>query len=87
MTRLYQPIWDKLKSLSKHDAETKGITITAPAPLHRRIVRAVKKEKHNDLGYKMLLKEQDDRDAIIVHSRLHSTITFKLKFTIGIKDL
>lgn len=87
MSRQYQPIWDKLKSLPKIDAETKGVSITAPPALHRRIIKAVKKEKWLDMGYKILLKENDDREAMLHFKRAGSIITFYLKFSIGIKDL
>jgi hypothetical protein len=85
--RYYYPIWSKLKALPKEEAFTKGISITAPTPLHSRIIKAVGKEKWMDFGYKILLKEQDDQQAILFFKREHARITFFLRFTIGIKDL
>lgn len=85
--RLYQPIWDRLKSLPQKEAKEKGITITAPSALHPRIIKAVKKEKWMDIGYKMMLLENEDKEATLVPIRRTSMITFKLVFSIGIKDL
>lgn len=85
--RYYQPIWEKLKSLSVQDAKEKGVQITAPAALHKRIIKAVKKEKWMDYGYRMMLKEIDDREATLSYSRSGAVLTFKLRFSIGIKDL
>ena len=85
--RQYEPIWEKLKSLPLIDAKLKGVSITAPAALHKRIIKAVKKEKWMDFGYKMMLKELDDREATLSYSRKASILTFKLRFSIGIKDL
>ncbi len=85
--RTYQPIWDKLKSLPLKEAKEKGVSITAPAALHRRIIKAVKKEKWMDMGYKILLKENDDREATLFFTRNGSILTFYLRFSIGIKDL
>ena len=77
--RQYQPIWEALK---------KGgvCIITAPAPLHRRIIKAVIKEKYNDLGYKLELAENNKR-AKIVYTKKHSMIEFKLIKSIGTDDL
>lgn len=85
--RYYQPIWENLKALSIQDAKEKGVKITAPAALHKRIIKAVKKEKWMDIGYKMMLKEIDDREATLLYTRSGSILTFKLRFSIGIKDL
>ena len=87
MSRQYQPIWDKLKSLSPELARTKGVSITAPPALHKRIVKAVKKEKWLDMGYKILLKEEQDREATLHFKRSGAILTFTLQFSIGIKDL
>jgi hypothetical protein len=85
--RYYQPIWDRLKNLPKDTAFSVGISITAPTTLHPRIIKAVGKEKWMDIGYKIMLKEQDDQQAILFFKREHARITFFLRFTIGIKDL
>lgn len=85
--RYYYPIWSRLKALPKDTASKVGISITAPSPLHSRIIKAVGKEKWMDLGYKILLKEQDDQCAVLSYKREHAKITFYLTFSIGIKDL
>jgi hypothetical protein len=74
--RQYEPIWIRLKSLSKSEAETVGIAITAPRVLHRRIIKAVKKEKYMDFAY----KATNPREAMLVHERNNSILTFKLVF-------
>ena len=56
--RQYQPIWIGLKTLAQKDAETKGISITAPRPLHKRIVKAVVKEKWLDAGWKLQIEPE-----------------------------
>lgn len=73
--RQYQPIWNKLKALPAKQAATQGVSVTAPRVLHKRIVKAVVKEKWLDLGFKM---EIEPRHAIMYHSRSGSILTFTL---------
>lgn len=50
MSRKYSTIWNELK--------TKGSArVAAPVPFHRRIIRAVSKEKYMDWGYKLVMSE------------------------------
>jgi len=69
--RKYQPIWDALK--------TKGhggsISISAHSKFHARIVKAVKKEKWMDVGYKLSI---EPKIAFLSHSRTHNMLTFHL---------
>lgn len=81
--RHYNPIWRQLKALSRELASTKGISISAPRPLHRRIIKAVKKEKWLDLGYKL---EIEPRKATLHHVRDGSKITFLLTFSLTEED-
>jgi hypothetical protein len=74
--RQYEPIWIKLKSLSKSEAETIGVSIAAPRVLHKRIIKAVTKEKYMDFAYKAV----NPREATLVHVRSNSILTFKLVF-------
>lgn len=74
--RQYQPIWTKLKALPAKQAATQGISVTAPRVLHKRIVKAVVKEKWLDLGYKM---EIEPKHAIMYHARSGSILTFYLR--------
>lgn len=52
--RKYQRIWDKIKL----DVNS-SVTIAADSTLHKRIVDCVRKEKNMDLGWKLLMQEQD----------------------------
>lgn len=83
MCRQYQPIWDKLKSLTKKDAESIGVSIQAPRVLHPRIIKAVKKEKWKDLGYKLKL---EPKTAELETFRKGEIITFFLKFSLVESD-
>ena len=69
-TRKYTPIWQELK--------TKGtVRITAPKPFHRRIIRAVIKEKYMDLEYHLVMSEQNRKQKL--HYRTNqSVVTFNL---------
>lgn len=49
--RKYQPIWEALK-------RDKKASIVAPIESHKRIIKAVIKEKNIDEGYKLLLAEE-----------------------------
>jgi len=82
--RQYEIIWNKLKNLPAEQAEGEGVSVTASRPLHARILKAVKKEKWFDIGYKILL---NDKRAVLTHTRSHSIITFYLTVTIGIEDI
>lgn len=85
-TRQYYPIWHALKSLSRKDAETKGISITANRLMHPRIIKAVTKEKWMDLGFKITL---DPTYTILSHTRNNAILTFYLTYKkdITIADL
>jgi len=74
--RLYQPIWNKLKALPAKQAATQGVSITAPRVLHRRILKAVVKEKWLDLGFKV---EIEPNYAILYHTRSGGILTFYLR--------
>lgn len=75
--RDYEPIWVKLKTLPREDAERIGVSITANTRLHKRIIKAVIKEKWKDLGFKLLL---DGYVTELEHSRSFSVLTFYLKY-------
>jgi dUTPase len=74
--RQYEPIWRKLKALPAKQAATQGVSVTAPRALHKRILKAVVKEKWLDIGYKM---EIEPKHAIMYHSRSGSILTFFLR--------
>lgn len=70
--RQYEPVWIHLKN-------TGECKITAPRPLHPRIIKAVKKEKYMDDGFKFLCNEED-KHAVMDIVRTGSIITFSLRF-------
>jgi len=83
MSRLYSQIWEQLKSLSIEDATNKGVRISAPRPHHLRIIKAVKKEKWMDVGYKIRI---EPKVATLVSFRDNSIVTFRLRFSLTSED-
>ena len=81
--RQYEPIWIKLKSLPRDEANKVGVKITAPKVLHRRIIKAVKKEKWMDVGYKIRI---EPREAVLSHAINTSVLTFYLTFSLCRED-
>jgi hypothetical protein len=79
MSRKYQPIWEALKSKRK-------CTIAAPKPLHKRIIKAVVKEKYQDLGYRFELEELE-KSARISYTQKESMLEFKLTLSVGTGDI
>lgn len=49
--RKYQPIWEQVKLHST-------ASLAANPAMHARIIKAVRKEKYMDVGWKLLLSEQ-----------------------------
>jgi hypothetical protein len=80
--RQYEPIWQKLKSMPLEEAAKKGVSITANRAVHKRIIKAVVKEKWLDFGYKISI---EPRRAILLHSRSNSILTFRL--TLSVKTI
>lgn len=77
--RQYQPIWERLK-------EKKEVSIAAPVELHPRIIKAVKKEKYKDTGYKLLQSEANKTMKLYITScDIKGIITFYLQDVSGIK--
>lgn len=74
--RQYQPIWRQLKALPAKQAATQGVSITSPRVLHKRILKAVVKEKWLDIGFKM---EIEPKYAKMYHMRSGSILTFYLR--------
>lgn len=73
--RQYEPIWIELKNKNK-------AVITAPKVLHRRIIKAVCKEKDMDLGFKLKCSEECIRKKIFYTTK-DSVIKFELKETLS----
>lgn len=80
---MYYAIWKELKSMDPKDASTKGVRISAPKALHKRIIKACKKEKWLDVGYKIRI---EPRIATLESWRDNSIITFKLRFSLTSED-
>lgn len=81
--RQYEPIWLQLKALPQAQAASKGVSVTAPRALHRRIIKAVKKEKWMDIGYKILI---EPKTALLSHAQKNSILTFFLTHTLTPED-
>jgi len=85
--RQYQPIWERIK---KHSYAS----LVAPIKNHKKIIKAVIKEKNMDSAYKFELSEKaltatlvinkDSKDASMIHFSLN--VTIKTKY-IGIEQL
>lgn len=89
MARKYEPIWEALKAaLAAKPNEAPKVAVAAPAPLHRRIIKGVLKEKNNDLGFKVL-EAENRRKWVLRYITNQSKITLILKSyeTFSIKDL
>jgi hypothetical protein len=81
--RMYENIWISLKRLDPKDAATRGVSITAPKYFHKRILKAVKKEKNNDMAFKLFL---GDKVATLAHTRNGSILSFKLYYSLTAAD-
>lgn len=78
MTRLYEPAWIRLK---KNPAET--LVISADKRLHRRIYKAIAKEKYMDTLYHIELDMEDKTSKLSKVSegnalKVTLTVTYKL---------
>lgn len=71
--RQYEPIWIALK-------ERGYCRIAAPTPLHRRIKKAVIKEKYNDIAWKLTLSEEQHKSAALTFEFKGAEIIFKLRY-------
>lgn len=70
--RQYQPAWEQLK-------QYKFCEIVAHRKFHARILKAIKKEKDIDLGYKLECSElSPPKRAFISHTIEGTTIAFTL---------
>jgi hypothetical protein len=81
---MYEPIWVRLKQdyrNSKH-----SVSVTAVRALHPRILKAVKKEKHLDVAFKIQIEPYH---AVLSHSVNGNILTFRLslKKALTVEDL
>ena len=90
--RMYEPIWLKLRSakakevLNFPEIKVKEISLTAPKSAHKRIIKAVTKEKYGDVTFKFECSE-NCKKARISHEVKGNIIKFKLHLSIGLDDL
>jgi hypothetical protein len=75
----YSPIWNKLK-------QTGTCAISVPAPLHKRVIKAVIQEKYRDLAFRFHMSE-NNRTAKLWYEITGARITFRLSRTLGVEDL
>lgn len=78
--RQYQAIWEALKAKGE-------CSVAAHTALHPRIIKAVIKEKYNDLGWKILMEDRQIPWNKISYSRENSLIRFRLRKGIGLGTL
>jgi hydroxyacyl-ACP dehydratase HTD2-like protein with hotdog domain len=58
--RKYQRIWEQVKN-----NPNKPVSLAAEYSMHERIIKAVTKEKSQDLGWKMLMLERGEKYALM----------------------
>jgi hypothetical protein len=75
----YQPIWNLLK-------KDKLVRITAPSPLHRRIIKAVQKRRDQDIAYKYELEEKGFQ-ARMKFKKSNTLIIFTLTISAKLSSL
>lgn len=71
--RQYQRIWESIKNSPSHKA-----SLIANPSIHKRIIKAVKKEKSIDVGWKLLLSEEGKRYKLSIIVK-DNVIIFALK--------
>ena len=85
--RQYEPIWERIK-------RDNTASLVAPVENHKRIIKAVIKEKYKDEGYKLLLSNKCLQAKLIItyHIEDPKMISFSLQTSIadkyiGVNDL
>jgi len=79
--RLYQPAWNQLKA-----NPAKSLRIAAPNKHHRRIFKAIKKEKWMDTVYALLLLE-NAQTARLHHRSEAGLLEITLTVSLGIDEV
>lgn len=76
--RKHEPIWLALKKQQEKPANerAKGVCVKAHPSSHALILKAVKKEKYNDAGWKIKIHP---RISYLSHTISANTITFHLR--------
>lgn len=57
--RLYEPAWNRLKN-----NPSEKLVISAHKSLHRRIFKAIQKEKHQDTVYHLMLESEGKKSTL-----------------------
>lgn len=73
--RKYQPIWEAIK-------KNNTASLVAPSERHTRIIKAVKKEKNLDEGYKLIISDKGLRATLVITT--HPVNKDLLSFTLDI---
>jgi hypothetical protein len=73
--RYYEEIWIRLKSLPLSEAKAKGVSIQADRRMHKRYIKAVRKEKWKDVPYKI---KMDYRKTEMIAVSKGDILTFHL---------
>lgn len=80
--RTYQPAWIELRDCK---LQTKQIKIAAANKLHRRIYKAIIKEKDMDIVYKLQLSD-NAQSARLSKKSASGLLVIELKLSIGLTD-
>lgn len=81
--RQYEPIWIKLKNMPPSEALSVGVSITANRYLHRRIIKAMWKEKTQDIAWKLAI---EPKTAIMYAHRNQAILKFTLRYRLCSTD-
>lgn len=81
--RKYQPAWEQIK---KRAVDNKSLTLEVHPTFFSRVIKAIIKEKNNDLGFKVL-NSSDNYRLVITQKPKDSRLIFKLKATLGLEDI
>lgn len=85
MARKYKPLWDKLRSSATHKC-----TVEVHRLIVARVVKAVIKEKDQDLGFKIANEKNPVRLAVrrlMLADKKHVRVEFELKPRYGLADI
>ena len=75
--RQYETVWNEIKI-------NKTLRLSSPRPFHKRIIKAVVKEKDMDLGYKLECSESYPPTYALLRSKREGAI---ITFTLTLKPL
>lgn len=79
--RKYQEIWERLKKRADHT-----VTIEVHPAMFPRVIKAVIKEKNQDLGFKVI-NDLEKCYLEIARDTVKKRITFKLRQRFGLQEM